>query len=179
MINFDQYLIEMSIGKAAALAAKSHAGQYRKGSGASYIVHPTAVYRILRSIGVKDRVVLVATFLHDTIEDTPISYNAIKKEFNKEVAELVKEVTSIKKELNKIGKEDYLIAKMVKMSNPALIIKLADRLHNLRDITSMPQMSVDKLRKNTKYIIDQLSEKRNLNSTHRKLIREIRKEISK
>lgn len=169
----------MSIGKAAALAAKSHAGQYRKGSGASYIVHPTAVYRILRAIGVKDRVVLVAAFLHDTIEDTPISYNAIKKEFNKEVADLVKEVTSIKKDLEKLGKEDYLIAKMVKMSNSALIIKLADRLHNLRDITSMPQMSIKKLRSNTKYIISQLTEKRKLNNTHKKIIRDIKKEIEK
>ena len=65
------------------------------------------------------------------------------------------------------------------MSNPALVIKLADRLHNLQDITSMPLMSIEKLKANTKYIISQLVEKRKINSVHRKVIRAIKKEIDK
>lgn len=179
MINFENYLTELSIGRAAAFAGELHKGQHRKGTGAPYIIHPTAVYKLLKKFGIKDRSLLVAAFLHDTLEDTPISYNELKKEFGKYVADLVKEVTSIKKDLEKLGKEDYLIDKMNKMSDPALIIKLTDRLHNLQDITAMPGMSIEKLKSNTKYIINKLKEKRKLNSIHRKIIRAIKKEIKK
>ncbi len=105
-----------------------------------------------------------ASLLHDTVEDVEwITYDIIKKEFGKEVADIVKELTSKDNILQLMGKQNYLLNKMVHMSNDALVIKLCDRLQNLSDHFS----SSDKFRRKyyleTKYIMDALIVNRNLN----------------
>jgi len=172
-----QYLIELYIGKAATFANDKHVGQFRKSSGAPYITHPMKTYRILKDIGIKDREVLTAAWLHDTLEDTDVNYNTIKREFNKAVADLVKEVTSDKKKIDKMGKPEYLLDKMIKMSNNALLIKLADRLQNLSDISTVSKSFAEKMNNQTRFIIDGLREKRNLTNAHKKLIRKIDKQL--
>ena len=181
-MKFKQYLkeeelLEISIAHAATFAADAHQGQHRKGSGAPYIVHPRGVYKILRQLGVKDRELLVAAYLHDTIEDSPTTFNQIKKEFSKNTANLVKQVTSNKKTIDKVGKEQYLLDKMLKMSNNALTLKLADRLHNVSDIRTASKSFAEKIWLQTIFILKNLKKKRNLNTIQKKLVRLIEKEL--
>lgn len=172
-------LNELEMVQAIEYAEQMHKGQIRKGNKEPYVTHPKAVYNILKSFGVKDRVLLVAAWLHDTIEDTKATYNTIKSKFNKEVANLVKAVSSDKKEINKIGKEVYLLKKMIKMNNNELILKLADRLHNTSDITKIPDKLANKTYNQTKYILTNLKDKRTLNKTHKKIIRAIERNLDK
>ena len=80
-MRFSKYLLlEMTVGQAFAFADRKHRGQHRKGSGEPYIKHPLGTYRILRALGIKQKDVLVAAALHDTIEDTDTTYNEIKSE---------------------------------------------------------------------------------------------------
>ena len=172
-----QLLTELALDQAIDFAEQMHKGQFRKGDGKPYVVHPKAVYSILKSFRVKDKILLVAAWLHDTIEDTTATYNIIKKKFNKEVAELVKAVSSSTKEILKVGKAEYLLKKMLQMSNNELTLKLADRLHNVSDITTMPNS--ENMYNQTKYIIDGLREKRNLSQIQKKIIKAIEKYLNK
>lgn len=173
-MKFKEYLIiEMSLQKAATFAANKHKGQFRKTSGAPYIVHPRGVYKILRDLKIKDKQILVSGYLHDTLEDTKTTYNEIKKEFSKEVADIVKDLSSDNKEIGKIGKPDYLLKKMLKISNGALVIKLADRLQNLSDLFTMNKDFADKMWIQTLYIIKNLRIKRVLTQTQKKIVRKI------
>jgi (p)ppGpp synthase/HD superfamily hydrolase len=172
-----QLLIEMSLEDAIEFATQMHQGQIRKGDKKPYVVHPQAVYSILKSFNVKDRVILVAAWLHDTIEDTKATYNIIKRKFNKEVANLVKALSSDPKEIAKIGKEEYLLKKMLQMSNNELTVKLADRLHNVTDIMSNPK--AENLYNQTVYIINGLRENRTLTKIHKKLIKAIERYLNK
>jgi (p)ppGpp synthase/HD superfamily hydrolase len=156
-----QLLIEMSLDQAIDFATQMHQGQFRKGDKKPYVVHPQAVYSILKSFRVKDRVLLVAAWLHDTIEDTKATYNIIKRKFNQEVANLVKAVSSDKKLIAIVGKEQYLLDKMIKMSNDELTLKLADRLHNVTDIMTNPKADI--LYNQTIFILNGLREKTNPN----------------
>ncbi len=173
----EEQLLEISIAHAAAFANDAHTGQHRKGSGAPYIVHPRGVYKILKDLGVKDRELLVAAYLHDTIEDSPTTYNNIKKEFSKNTADLVKQVSSDKKTIDKVGKEQYLLDKMLKISDAALSLKLADRVQNLTDIMTASKGFAEKMWVQTRYIIDGLRKGRNLNGIQKKLVRMIEKQL--
>jgi (p)ppGpp synthase/HD superfamily hydrolase len=178
-MKFKNYLlVEMSLEKAMLFAKERHKDQIRKTTKDPYVVHPIGVFSLLRSLRIKDVVVLVASFLHDTLEDTKTTYNEIKKEFNAEVADLVKQLTSDQKEIEKMGKPEYLLKKMIEMSDNALTIKLADRLHNLSDIKVGSKNFSDKMWSQTTYIIKRLRTERVLTSTHKKLIRMIEKRLS-
>lgn len=172
-------LIEMSLEDAIEFATQMHQGQIRKGDKKPYVVHPKAVYSILKSFNIKDKILLVAAWLHDTIEDTKATYNIIKRKFNKDVANLVQGLSSDKKGIEKEGKEVYLLNKMLQMSNNELTLKLADRLHNVSDIMTMPEKTSDKTYRQTLYILNGLREKRSLKQIHKKIIRAIEKYLNK
>ncbi len=173
-------LIEMSLEAAMDFAEQMHKGQIRKGDKQPYVIHPKAVYRILQSFKVNDKVLLVAAWLHDTIEDTSATYNIIKKKFNKEVANLVKQLSSDKKGIEREGKEVYLLKKMLKMDKNALTLKLADRLHNVSDIMIMPKKNSEKTYSQTTYILQGLRDKRNLlTHTQKKIVKAIEKYLNK
>jgi (p)ppGpp synthase/HD superfamily hydrolase len=174
---FKQFIYELSISKANDFAANAHLGQIRKSSGEPYFTHPTAVYKLLKSIGVKDRNILIAALLHDTIEDSSTSMNDITRNFNKDVAKIVKGLSSSEKGINKYGKPKYLAHKMIKMDNNVLIIKLADRWHNLQDMNDMPKLKAKSYLLQTKYIIEELRDNKNLNSIQKKLVRKIEKTL--
>jgi (p)ppGpp synthase/HD superfamily hydrolase len=178
-MKFQAYLNEISLDHAFSFADELHKGQFRKGSGAPYITHPVSAYRILRKLKIKDREILTATILHDTLEDTPTTYNEIKKEFGTAVADLVKEVTSMDKMLQIMGKPNYLADKMIKMSDKALTIKLADRYHNIIDMKSSSKGFIEKTLNQTYFILKRLRNDRNLNKNHKKLISLINKEMDK
>lgn len=172
-------LTELSLDQAIEFAQDMHQGQIRKGNKKPYVGHPKAVYHILKSFKINDKLMLIAAWLHDTIEDTSATYNIIKKKFNKELADIVKNLSSDPKEIQSQGKAEYLLNKMLKMNNNTLTIKLADRLHNTTDIQTMPPDKSKKTKEQTLYIIQNLKEKRNLNQIQKKIIKSILKNLDK
>ena len=139
--NYDVDLIN----KAYSIAEDMHNGQLRK-SGEPYIIHPIEVARILAELGMDDET-LVAGLLHDVIEDTPYTKEQLKAEFGEEVLLLVDGVTKLGSIVfeNKEEKQAENLRKMfLAMSKDirVLIIKLADRLHNLRTINYMTEEKI-------------------------------------
>jgi GTP pyrophosphokinase len=119
--------------RAFTVADQAHAGQLRK-SGEEYITHPVAVSEILAQLGL-NTTTIVASLLHDTVEDTPYSLEQLRTDFGDEVANLVDGVTKLDKLTYGPTAEAETVRKMViAMSRDirVLVIKLADRLHNAR-----------------------------------------------
>lgn len=140
---------DMAVIKKAYLLAKSAHCDQRRVSGVPYILHPTSVACILVEIGM-DTDCVVAALLHDVVEDTDIELDEIKKQFGETIAELVDGVTKLSKisYSNREERQAENLRKMlIAMSNDirVIIVKLADRLHNLRTIEVMkPQKQRDK-----------------------------------
>ena len=127
--NVDEDLIH----RAFQVANEAHSGQLRK-SGEEYITHPVAVSAILAELGL-NTTTIVASLLHDTVEDTPYSLAQLRIDFGDEVANLVDGVTKLDKLTYGPTAEAETVRKMViAMSRDirVLVIKLADRLHNAR-----------------------------------------------
>jgi guanosine-3',5'-bis(diphosphate) 3'-pyrophosphohydrolase len=121
------------------VAEKAHTGQVRK-SGDPYITHPLSVATILAELGM-DTTTLVAALLHDTVEDTTLTLEAVTKGFGDEVAHLVDGVTKLDKVRFGDATEAETIRKMIiaMAQDPrVLVIKLADRLHNMRTMRFLP-----------------------------------------
>jgi GTP pyrophosphokinase len=116
-----------------------HSGQVRK-SGAPYITHPLAVAILLADIGM-DTTTLVAALLHDTVEDTGLTIGQVKAEFGAEVAVLVDGVTKLDGSKWGDHAESETFRKMILAASidlRVLVIKLADRVHNLRTLGHHP-----------------------------------------
>ncbi|MFC6930021.1 HD domain-containing protein [Actinomadura yumaensis] len=121
------------------VAERLHRGQLRK-SGAPYITHPLAVAMILAGMGL-DTTTLVAALLHDTVEDTPYTLGEVRADFGEEVAVLVDGVTKLDGERWGDRAEAETFRKIVLAASAdlrVLVIKLADRLHNLRTLRFQP-----------------------------------------
>ncbi|MBM9467027.1 bifunctional (p)ppGpp synthetase/guanosine-3',5'-bis(diphosphate) 3'-pyrophosphohydrolase [Nakamurella sp. YIM 132084] len=121
------------------VAEKAHAGQFRR-SGDPYITHPLAVATILADLGM-DTTTLVAALLHDTVEDTDYSLAELSRDFGDEVQHLVNGVTKLDKVKYGSATEAETIRKMIiaMAQDPrVLVIKLADRLHNMRTMRFLP-----------------------------------------
>lgn len=130
------------IDKAYHFALKSH-GDQRRVSGVPYILHPTSVACILVELGM-DTDSICAALLHDVVEDTPVTLEEIIKVFDKEVGALIDGVTKLSKipYSNREEQQAENLRKMLMaMSNDirVIIIKLADRLHNMRTIECMDE----------------------------------------
>ena len=121
--------------KATDFAARKHADQRRKNQAMTpYINHPIGVASILSSIGgVTDTDVLAAAILHDTVEDTDTEYSELVEEFGATIANIVMEVTD-DKSLSKVERKKLQVTHAESMSTKAKLVKLADKLYNLRDL---------------------------------------------
>lgn len=133
------------IGKAYDTAEKMHEGQLRK-SGEPYLIHPVETDKILAELGMDDDT-LVAGLLHDVVEDTEYTMEELVADFGQEVALLVDGVTKLGALVfeNKETRQAENLRKMfLAMSKDirVLIIKLADRLHNLRTINYMSEKKI-------------------------------------
>ena len=124
---------------ALAFAADKHKNQRRKDAEASpYINHPIALANLLlNEAGVDDQRVLIAAILHDTIEDTDTTEQELVRHFGKDVADIVLEVTD-DKALPKAERKRLQIEHAAHISRRAKLVKLADKICNLRDITASP-----------------------------------------
>lgn len=123
-------MIKERIHTAYEFAKAKHAGQKRKNSNLDYFTHPKYVARIIEQITSNEKLVSVA-LLHDVLEDTDTAYGELVDIFGEEIAGLVYELTNKSEERNGRKKKDYILDKMAKMSDEALLVKLADRLHNV------------------------------------------------
>lgn len=140
------------INKAYELAEKAH-GDQKRISGIPFVLHPTSVACIVAQFGM-DSDSIIAALLHDVVEDTDYTLDFIRKEFGKDVANIVDGVTKISK-IKLYSREEQQaenVRKMlIAMSNDirVIIVKLADRLHNMRTIECMAeQKRRDKSREN-------------------------------
>jgi GTP diphosphokinase / guanosine-3',5'-bis(diphosphate) 3'-diphosphatase len=127
--------------KALRFSAEKHTDQRRKDAKSSpYINHPIQVTETLWTIGgVRDATLLLASILHDTIEDTETSPDEIKAEFGEDVLALVLEVTDDKSLPKQVRKQLQVETAPHKTHN-AKLLKLADKICNVRDITASPPL---------------------------------------
>ncbi len=151
--------------RAYLTAERLHAGQMRK-SGDPYITHPLAVTTILADIGMTEPT-LVAALLHDTVEDTPYTLEELRADFGDEVALLVDGVTKLDKVKYGDTAQAETIRKMiVAMSRDirVLVMKLADRLHNMRTLRYLKQETQERKARETLDIYAPLAHRLGMNT---------------
>ena len=177
MINSEQLLSKIQsynkfsslgpLSKAFNFAVEAHKNQKRI-SGAPYVVHPVAVADILAGLKL-DSATIITGLLHDTIEDTKTTYEVVLKEFGKEVADLVDGVTKIsaleEKAADNSQAENF--RKLILATSKdirVLLVKLADRLHNMRTIHAFKsEDKKKKIAKETMEIYAPLAERMGMN----------------
>ena len=166
-------------------AIDKHKDQKRKFSGKPYFdAHVKNVNGIVKQYSV-DVDILCASLLHDVLEDCYtdkwVGYKDIKEKFGKKVADIVMELTSDSGEIENKYDDDkgqYLITKMLKMSEGALVIKLCDRLQNISDAFIASKSFREKYFKETSRIVDALESGRRINNTHRKILNDIKSKLN-
>jgi len=175
-------MIKKSVIEAYEFAEKKHKDQYRKASNLEYITHPKYVARVVEQLTGDETLVIVA-LLHDTLEDTNTTFEEIKEKFGIQVAHLVNELTNKKEERGSMKKKNYILNKMINMSDDALIVKLSDRFHNVlfleKDQDDLEDLKFVKYYyHNTRFILNNLKHEReengkNTNNIHNVLIKRI------
>ncbi|AWB94140.1 RelA/SpoT family protein [Aeromicrobium chenweiae] len=153
------------IQKAYRVAEQMHDGQKRK-SGDPYITHPLAVATILAELGMTTPT-LCAALLHDTVEDTPYTLDQLSADFGDEVRQLVDGVTKLDKVKYGDSAQSETIRKMVvAMSRDirVLVIKLADRLHNMRTLRYLRQDKQERIARETIEIFAPLAHRLGMNT---------------
>src|SRR5438309_6161602 len=151
--------------RAYEVADRSHRGQFRR-SGDPYITHPLAVATIVAELGMEEPTICAA-LLHDTVEDTHLSVDDVRREFGDEVAMLVDGVTKLDKVKYGESAEAETIRKMVvaMAKDPkVLILKLADRLHNVRTLEWLPAEKQQRTAKQTLEIYAPLAHRLGMNT---------------
>jgi guanosine-3',5'-bis(diphosphate) 3'-pyrophosphohydrolase len=148
--------------KAVAFAAEKHRLQKRKDVEASpYISHPVAVASALyHEGGVTDVRALCAALLHDTIEDTQTTPEELEREFGREIKDIVLEVTDDKR-LDKQARKQLQIDHAAELSPAARLVKLGDKICNLKDVADAPPAKWDLQRRQdyfdwAKRVVDQI-----------------------
>jgi GTP diphosphokinase / guanosine-3',5'-bis(diphosphate) 3'-diphosphatase len=156
--------------KGYRVAERMHRGQLRK-SGDDYITHPLAVAHILANLGM-DTTTLVAALLHDTVEDTSYTLSALSDDFGPEVALLVDGVTKFDKVYFGDIAEAETIRKMLLRAGQdvrVLVIKLADRLHNMRTLDARSDASRKRIARATQDVLVPLCDRLGIQVLKREL----------
>ena len=140
--NYNPFLNANTLNKAYTFALSAHKNQKRD-SGDPYLIHPVAVADILSDLKL-DSATIATGLLHDTIEDTKATYKTVEKEFGKEVADLVEGVTKISQLESRAtpsSKAENFRKLILATSKDirVLLVKLADRLHNMRTLSSIDE----------------------------------------
>jgi len=165
--NYNKFLNPETLSKAYKFAVNAHKNQKRD-SGDPYLSHPVAVADILSDLKL-DSATIATGLLHDTIEDTKATYKAVEKEFGKEVADLVDGVTKISELEGKVIENSKAenIRKLILATSKdirVLLVKIADRLHNMRTLNSITDENRRKrIAKETMEIYAPLSDRMGMN----------------
>ena len=165
--NYNRFFNSDALSKAYTFALDAHKDQKRD-SGDPYLIHPVAVADILTDLKL-DSATIATGLLHDTIEDTKITYETVKKEFGKEVADLVEGVSKISELEGKVIENSKAenIRKLILATSKdirVLLVKLADRLHNMRTLNSISDENRSKrIAKETMEIYAPLSDRMGMN----------------
>ena len=164
---YNKFLNPKTLSKAYNFAIRAHADQKRH-SGDPYVIHPVAVADILTELKL-DSATIATGLLHDTIEDTHATYNTIVKEFGTEVADLVDGVTKIsvlENQANSSTKAENFRKLILATSKDirVLLVKLADRLHNMRTIDAIDNIEKkERIAKETMEIYAPLADRMGMN----------------
>ena len=165
--NYNKFLNLETLSKAYTFALNAHRDQKRD-SGDPYLIHPVAVANILTELKL-DSATIATGLLHDTIEDTKITYKIVEKEFGREVADLVDGVTKISELEDKVIENSKAenIRKLILATSKdirVLLVKIADRLHNMRTLDSIPDENKRiRIAKETMEIYAPLSDRMGMN----------------
>jgi len=165
--SYNKFLNPETLSKAYDFAVKAHEKQKRD-EGSPYIIHPVAVASILTELKL-DSATIATGLLHDTIEDTYATYETIKNEFGKEVADLVDGVTKISVFENqaKTNSKAENFRKLILATSKdirVLLVKLADRLHNMRTINAINEIEKkERIAKETMEIYAPLADRMGMN----------------
>ena len=165
--DYNKFLNPETLSKAYTFALNAHKNQKRD-SGDPYLTHPVAVANILTDLKL-DSATIATGLLHDTIEDTKATYKTVEKEFGKEVADLVDGVTKISELEGKIVENSKAenIRKLILATSKdirVLLVKLADRLHNMRTLNSISDKNRKfRIAKETMEIYAPLSDRMGMN----------------
>lgn len=124
--------------RAIEFAVQAHVGQFRKGTSVPYIVHPLAVGRILAEARCSQEIV-VAGFLHDTLEDTAVTRDEIQAAFGEPVANLVSAVTESDRSAPWRQRKQETLNKLQVANEDVLVLALADKIDNMRSIRTYLQ----------------------------------------
>jgi len=165
--SYNKFLNPETLNKAYLFAIKAHENQKRD-SGDPYVIHPVAVANILTELKL-DSATIATGLLHDTIEDTHATYQTIKSEFGQEVADLVEGVTKISvfenQALSNSKAENF--RKLILATSKdirVLLVKIADRLHNMRTINSIKNIEKrERIAKETMEIYSPLADRMGMN----------------
>ncbi len=161
-----------AIGRAYRFSERAHAGQFRKG-GAPYITHPLAVAEILASWRL-DAQTLIAALLHDVVEDTGVGSEDVSESFGKPVAQLVDGVTKLDKihfENKAQAQAENFRKMLLAMARDVrvILIKLADRLHNMRTLEGMRADKIHRIAQETLEIYAPIANRLGLNKVYQEL----------
>jgi GTP pyrophosphokinase len=151
-------------------AERMHRGQLRK-SGDPFITHPIAVAEILSDLGM-DTVTLVAAMLHDTVEDTNYTLAALESDFGAEVALIVDGLTKFDKLFFGEAAEAETLRKLIIAAGRdvrVLVIKLADRLHNMRTLDARSRQSQERIARATRDVLVPLCDRLGIQILKREL----------
>jgi (p)ppGpp synthase/HD superfamily hydrolase len=129
---------------AIQFAMRAHRGQFRKGTSVPYIVHPLAVGRILAEAGCEQDIV-IAGFLHDTVEDTAVTLDEIQAEFGERVADMVSAVTESDRSAPWKDRKQETLDKLQAADDDVLSIALADKIDNMRSIQAYLKRDGEKM----------------------------------
>ena len=150
-----------------SFAVDCHKGQFRKDGKTPYIVHPLGVSSLIRKF-IKQPVedvsvteLMMVGYLHDVMEDCGLKLNDLRDRFGYKIANLVQELTNDVEQIKAQGKDVYIVNKMLKMSRPALIVKLCDRLDNLQDLEGFDLEKRTQVRKRNSVILQTVFRLRN------------------
>ena len=170
--------------KAWEFARNAHKGQVRRFINQPYFdAHVKKVNSIVKQY-TTDEDILCASILHDVVEDCyddiEVGLKEISDLFGESVANLVRELTSLKDDIDDVYEGDkaaYLSNKMIKMSNSALIIKLADRLQNISDAFTASERFRNKYFEETSRIVEEIEKGRRLNRIQTLLLNQIKAKL--
>ncbi len=151
--------------RAYEVASEGHRGQLRR-SGEPFVTHPLAVAEILGDLGLLPTPI-AAALLHDLVEDTPATLETVRAEFGDEVAQMVDGVTKLDKvKYGEAAQAESIRKMVVAMAKDArvLVIKLADRLHNMRTLGSLPPEKQERISRDTLEIFAPLAHRLGMNT---------------